>query len=133
MDEARDATASLRRLFHGGALRRLPRNPRDADLLMALALTGLDADAALDESEINLHLMAWLNGIVADNGPDHVTLRRNLVDFGFLRRSSDGVIYRVERERIDEVLGPEAGSVDARAILAAVEAERRERREAFRA
>lgn len=129
----RDAlVARLRRQFSGGALRRLPRNPEDAELLMALSLLGLDANAAFEESDINLHLIAWLNGIAADDGPDYVTLRRYLVDSGFLRRSSDGVVYRVQGERIDAVLSPEAKSVDVRQILETVETERSERRQAFK-
>ena len=128
----RDAlVARLRRQFSGGALRRLPRNPEDAELLMALAMLGLDA-AAYEESDINLHLIGWLNVIVADDGPDYVTLRRHLVDNGFLRRSSDGVIYRVQIERIDALLSPAAKSVDVRQIHEAVETERSERRQAFR-
>lgn len=124
--------ARLRRQFNGGALRRLPRNPEDAELFMALALLGLHADAAYEESDINLHLIGWLNGIAAEDRPDYVTLRRYLVDSGFLRRSSDGVIYRAQFERVDALLSPEAKPVDLRQILEAVEAERSERRQAFR-
>ena len=37
-----------------------------------------------------------LNAILADDGPDHATLRRHLVDEGFLRRDH-GTYWRVER------------------------------------
>lgn len=131
MIEREELVAWLHRQFRGGPLRRLPRNPADADVLLALALTGLDADAAHEESAVNMHLFTWCSGIAAEDGLDHVTLRRWLVDCGFLRRSSDGVIYRVVRERIDALLAPDAQSVDARQILEAVETERSERRRAF--
>lgn len=131
MIEGQAVIERLRRQFHGGALRRWPRKPQDAELLMALALTGLDAEIAYAESDINLHLIAWLNGIVAADGPDYVSLRRRLVDDGYLRRSSDGVIYRVQGERIDSVLGAEAKTIDVRQIFDAVEAERQARRQAF--
>ncbi len=122
----------LRRLFHGGPIRRMPRKKEDADVLMALALVALDSERSYDESDINAHLSAWLEDIASEVDLDHVTLRRFLVDAGFLRRASDGVIYRVEAERIDRVLSPEAKAVDPKAIHAEILFAREERARSFR-
>lgn len=113
-------------------MRRLPKKREDADVLLALSLAGLDADGIYDESDINLHLSSWLAGISDQGGSaDYVTLRRSLVDFGFLRRASDGFVYRVRGERIDEVLSIPAQTVDATKIFAEVTQERMQRRGSF--
>ncbi len=133
MHTEEDVLKILRRTFKAGGLRRLPRKREDADVVMALSVAGLDPDGIYEESDINLHLSAWLQGIAVDNGHlDRVTLRRCLVDYDFLRRASDGVIYRLRAERIDEVLTPQARKIDPKAIFAEVEAKRADRRAAFR-
>lgn len=127
-------TALLERLFKGGALRRLPRNPEAAEAVMALALAGLNPDGYFDEAEINDHLSRWLDGIsVSDSAADYVTVRRAMVDAGFLRRATDGVIYRVVGERIDTVLDASAKRVDPQVLLDAETTRREARQQAHRA
>ena len=100
--------------------------------MMALSLVDLDADRFFNESEINVHLSAWLDVIGCTDGvSDYVTLRRALVDSGFLRRASDGAVYRVIPERIDEVLSPAAKTVDPKQIFAEVDSARAERRKTY--
>ncbi len=122
----------LRRSFKSGLLRRLPRKREDADVIMALSIAGMDPDGIFDESQMNVHLSAWLDGIADQQGNlDHVTLRRYLVDYDFLRRASDGVIYRIRPERIDEVLATEAKTIDAKALFEEEQTLRSVRRAAF--
>ncbi len=121
----------LRRLFHGGVMRRLPKKRGDAEVVMALSLIGLTRDGIFDESEINIHLSRWLEDIASSTGFDYVTLRRYLVDYGFLRRASDGVVYRIQTERIDEVISPGSKSIEPKSIFDEVQAAREERRRQF--
>ncbi|MDA1077227.1 MAG: DUF2087 domain-containing protein [Proteobacteria bacterium] len=123
--------ALLRRIFHGGQLRRLPKKREDADVLMALSLSGLDRDGIFDETQINVHLSAWLDDISTQDSLDYVTLRRDLVDSGFLRRASDGFVYRIQPDRIREVLSSEACAVDPKEIFAEVQSARDQRRRSF--
>lgn len=121
----------LQRLFKAGPLKRLPRKREEADALMALALADLDPDGLFDESDINLYLSKWLEGIAAeDSSADYVTVRRAMVDARFLRRATDGVIYRLVPERIDEAIAPAARSLEPLAVFAAVSAARAERQRA---
>ena len=92
----------LRTVFRAGRLSRLPRNPEHAEVLMAHAALTLKPDGFYDEVEINEHLRGWLSEIALASA-DHLTLRRALVDAGFLRRATDGVIYVVEQQRIARV------------------------------
>lgn len=131
MKEPDDVVAVLRRAFNGGPMRRLPKKQADAEALMALSMTGLQADTLYDETEIDQHLSTWLNTIAAEGSlVDHVSLRRALVDFRFLRRASDGVVYRVVPERVSEVLSPAATRVDAKQIFIDVTAARKARSDA---
>ena len=118
----------LQRLFKSGPLRRLPRKRQEADALMALALSGLDPEGIFEESEINLHLIQWLAGIALENSDaDYVTVRRAMVDARFLRRATDGVIYRLVPERISESITVAAQDLDPGTILEAMSAAREER------
>ena len=128
MIEEDELVSTLRRIFRGGGMRRLPGKREDAAVIMALSVSNLDAEAFFDEAELNLHLLPWLKGISAeDGGLDAVTFRRYLVDFGFLRRSSDGVIYRVSSDRIDEVLSKTAREIDPQQVLAEMQTARAQR------
>jgi len=123
----------LRRTFRGGALLRLPKKQAHADVFLALSVVGLDPEVFYEEPEINLHLAAFLNTIASQDGfSDHVSFRRYLVDFGFLRRATDGAIYRLCPERIAEVLPPSASDIDPFDIFNEVELEKLQRREKFK-
>lgn len=119
----------LRRVFKGGILQRLPKKRQDAEVFLALSLVRLDPASFYEESEINVHLSAFLDIIASQEGSsDHITLRRYLVDFGFLRRSTDGAVYLISSERIDEVLPRNARDIDPKALFREVEMERLRRR-----
>ena len=127
-----DVINILRRMFNGGVMHRLPKKQQDAHAIRALSLVDLDPDKFYDEFEINKYLSAWLDIIGADDGlSDHVTLRRSLVDFGFLRRASDGAVYRVVPEMIDEYLSADAKLINPKEIFAEVEADRHARSKNF--
>ena len=128
-----ELTALLRRTFKAGILRRVPKKPVDAAAVLALSLVGLDADGFYDESEIDTHLMTWLDGIGSEyDNADHVTWRRALVDYGFLRRATDGVVYRINAPRIDESITAQARSVNPKQIFAEVELAKIERQNKYR-
>ena len=111
----------------------MPKKIEDAEIIMSLSLAGLDPQGIFDESEINVQLSAWLDGITAENtAADYVALRRDLVDHDFLRRATDGAIYRINGARIQETLSETARDVNPRVVFAEVQLERRQRRTAFR-
>ncbi len=124
-------TKLLHRIFRGG-LHRLPKKQSERLALLALSLVPLDPEGIFDQAEIDAHIFAWLNGLSGFDGViDHVTWRRALVDYGFLRRATDGAIYRIRPETLDEALTADARTVDAQAIFVEVELARDERKEKF--
>lgn len=78
------------RFFEEGWIQGIPRKPEDRNLLLAhLASRLFPVDEELRESEAN-RLLATVT-------TDVPTLRRALVDFGFLERNQDGTGYRLVR------------------------------------
>ena len=75
---------------------------------------------------------SWLARLSQSHGGvDHVTWRRALVDFGYLRRATDGAIYVIRGERIDAELSADARAVDPAAVFAEVTHRQDERRSRF--
>ena len=117
------------RVLQTGRLERFPNNPDDLDIVLAVAGTGLERRRPYAESEVNEVLGDWLDSAGADI--DHVTLRRRLVDCGFLKRTTNGSRYFLNYGRVVEVLGDPAVEVDVGAIIDDIVFERQERKEAF--
>jgi hypothetical protein len=83
----------LARLCIGRASSRVfPRKEVDRHVLMRAAITSVP-DGPLTESDVNLALMRWIESVGAAITIDHVTLRRYLVDAGYLRRDAGGSRY----------------------------------------
>ena len=87
------ATSRLRALASGGVGPGFPRRRRDLWIFLHAAAQAL-GEAPLNETALNDKLMFWL----ASLGPrvilDHVTVRRALVDEGFVERDASGSAYR---------------------------------------
>jgi len=72
----------------------LPRDELNRHVLFTSMVGALPVDTPLEQSAIDAGLMRWIetSGI---KELDHVTLRRSLVDAGYLWRPADGSAYRV--------------------------------------
>ena len=71
----------------------LPRDDASRHVLFTSMVAAFPADTLLDQPEVDARLMHWIetSGI---KELDHVTLRRSLVDAGYLCRRADGSAYR---------------------------------------
>ena len=120
----------LSRLLRGGPMEGLPKRRADADILLALAAAGLDPAESYGEPEINEYLSTWLGRFARTAYLDHVSVRRSLIDWGFLQRDPSGAEYSSNPARIDAVLAEDAKSVQPGDILASLRREREARRRA---
>ena len=101
MTSARETTRrTLKRLLANGPLVGLPTRPADQALLMGLAAARSNAQKTYRESEVNEVLKSWLQTFCAPFGIDHVTMRRLMVDSGFLARDKSGSAYRINPKKI---------------------------------
>ena len=119
----------FRRLLQSGRLEGFPRNPDHLHIVLAVATGGMARRRPYAEWEVNEALADWLDSVRA--AIDHVTLRRRMVDCGFLKRTTNGSRYFLNYGRVVEVLGDPAIEVDAGAIVDDVRSERSERKEAY--
>ncbi|MYD98237.1 MAG: DUF2087 domain-containing protein [Gammaproteobacteria bacterium] len=114
MSTLQNVEALFRRLLQSGRLEGFPRNPLHLDTVLAVASGGLIRRRPHTESEVNEVLSDWLASVRADI--DHVTLRRRMVDCGFLKRTTDGSRYFLNYGRVAGVLGDPAIEVDVGAL-----------------
>ena len=126
MTSGEDAEDLLRRLLRPGRLQGFPSHPHRLDTVLAVAAGGLVRRHPYAEEEANELLIDWLASVRARI--DHVTLRRRMVDCGFLKRTRDGSRYLLNYGRVAGVLGDPAPRIDAGEILASVLAERASRK-----
>lgn len=120
----------LRNLFKGGAVERVPRGRKQAEMFLALAASQVDSTAVVSEAELNEQLTAWLAVVANQQSLDHVTLRRYLVDFAFLLRDPEGQQYQTNQAVINRYIELEARSIHPGEIMAQVQQERSLRRQA---
>jgi hypothetical protein len=72
-----------------------PKDPVNQNILLKSALLSIGKAGIFTEKEINERLAYWITHISRIKNIDHVTLRRRLVDEGYLLRNNDGSCYRV--------------------------------------
>lgn len=118
----------LRKLFNGGAIERVPKSRKDAEVFLALAAAQVESQALLTESELNEQLSQWLVGVADPDALDHVTLRRYLVDHAFLLRDTQGLQYQTNQAVISRYIKADARTVQPSEVCAAVAQDRERRR-----
>jgi hypothetical protein len=102
-------------LDRGG--RGLPRKLRDKHILYKSILLMLEPDRDYSEKEINAALEKWLTDVGQAIEIDHVSLRRHLVDEGYLSRDQAGTAYRVHLEPTADLFEPATDSIDPVTVI----------------
>ncbi len=87
----------MRALLQSGFGPGLPRREADRFILLHALAGEFDPMTPLDERTLTERIAAWLAGPGARLETDAVTLRRALVDDGFLERDGRGIAYRRSR------------------------------------
>jgi len=72
-----------------------PKDMTDQHILLKSAIIMIGQSGSFTEQEINEKLETWVRHISQNKGIDRVTLRRRLVDTGYLVRSKDGASYQI--------------------------------------
>lgn len=108
-----------------------PRKPQDHHVLLISAVVGLAPDRTYTEGEINQHLQRWCLRFGQNLPIDHVTLRRYLIDAGYLQRDSAGQAYRRAQGPLSQPFDPEIETLDLDDLIEQAERERAERRRKY--
>lgn len=72
-----------------------PKDDVNQHILFKSAVLTLGKSGIFTEKEINEKLKYWINDITRIKNIDHITLRRWLVDTGYLTRNNDGSCYQI--------------------------------------
>jgi hypothetical protein len=113
----------------GGGGSGLPRRPRDRHILCLSIVQVLNLGSSYSEPQLNAALMEWLADVGRAIEIDHVTLRRYLVDAGYLRRAATGAVYEVCVPSSEEVeFEPGVLDIDPVAVVQAAREQRAARK-----
>ena len=96
----------LRKVLPEGQLNRIPRHPEHRNIILAMLCRGMQRRHAYAEIEFNEFLKSALLQFRAQ--VDHVTCRRYMVDFGFVKRDRAGNRYFLNYPKLESSLTEEA-------------------------
>lgn len=103
-------------LHQGG--RGLPRRLRDRQILFKSATLALSPRATYSEDEINAALLQWLDNVGRKIEIDHVSLRRHLIDNGYLKRDLAGDFYSLSFQAISNLFAPAVDTLNPAEVIA---------------
>lgn len=106
-----------------------PKKPLDRHVLFISATLGLEFHREYTESELNDKLRTWTARFGDAVDLDHVSLRRYLVDEGYLRRDTAGRSYELTTTGWPYTLDPSIGALDLEAVVAEARAARELRKQ----
>ena len=109
-------TRRFEALVRGGVGPGLPRRVQNRHILLKAVALGLEQNRVYSESALGEALDAWLDSAGPQVDIDRVSLRRALVDHGYVSRDSAGHSYRVESPGT-VAFDPEVNALDIRRIL----------------
>jgi hypothetical protein len=117
-------------LYFGG--QDLPRKPLDRQIVLISAILGLEHGRSYSEHELNGELQKWVIQFGRRYNVDHVTLRRYLIDEGYLVRDSAGSAYQLAaREALPTTFDPTLEHLDLAALIAEAKAARELRKQQY--
>ena len=89
-----DYRGRLESLCLGGVGPGLPRKRRDACILLRSALTAFPPGQAFPQAQVDAALELWVAGVGPRVDLDRASIRRALIDLGYLVRDDRGSEYR---------------------------------------
>jgi len=110
--------------------RDFPKKPQDINILFISAILGFKPDREYSEKEVNEELRKWVEAFGENLPLDHVTMRRYLVDAGYILRDADGSSYSTGLQT-EYTFDDGLRNLDLPALVQEAIAEREERKRKF--
>jgi hypothetical protein len=109
-----------------------PKDELDQHILLKSAALTFEPGATYTEAEVNERLKIWIDQIAGLPGNDHGTLRRALIDHGYLERDKIGSSYQLSPSGPRTVqFDPAIDKIDPRQALDDARQEIEERKRAY--
>lgn len=109
----------------------IPRKRRQRHVLLKSIVLLLEPRQDYSERQINDTLQKWLDTVGKSFEIDHVSLRRRLVDEGYLIRDRAGSHYRVEEGNMDNIFEQAVNAMNPVAVIEEAEQRRAVRKREF--
>jgi hypothetical protein len=106
----------------------IPKKQLDRHILFVSVILRLDSARQYSEKELNVELRDWATCFGANVGLDHVTLRRFLVDEGYMLRDAAGSSYQLKAIDLPYTFDPQIESLDLGELIASARRAREERK-----
>ena len=125
-------TKRLANLCLRSGLAGMPKDEADQHILLKSAALLVGTSAPLTEKEVTEKLQVWLTQVCVIKNFDRVTLRRWMVDMGYLTRSSNGTSYQVAQPGpLPELFDAAVDQIDVLETIQAAREEMARRKQAF--
>lgn len=108
-----------------------PRKRRQQHVLLKSVVLLLEPGQDYSERQINDTLQKWLDTVGKSIEIDHVSLRRRLVDEGYLIRDRDGRRYRADEANMGSLFEPAINAIYPVAVIEGAEQRRAMRKREF--
>jgi hypothetical protein len=108
-----------------------PKKDLDRHILFLSVALGLEPGRQYTEGELNDELRNWTEPFGTAVNLDHVTLRRFLVDEGYLSRDSAGYAYEVTTASWPHTFDPSIATLDLEALVDEARRERELRKQQY--
>lgn len=129
---ARQFSQRLAELCLRSNLSAIPKKELDQHILLKSAVLLLGDAAGFTEKEVTDRLDQWTRQVCVIQNFDRVSLRRWLIDTGYLLRSRDGASYQIARPAPrPEFFEAEIDHLDVLGVLAEARAEIARRKQEF--
>ena len=110
----------------------LPKKMTDLHILLKAAALSMTPQELYDERAFNDVIVGWLERLGGKIVTDHVTLRRALIDHGYVERDAAGRQYRVrDASAHRELFGPDVDHLDVFEVIREAKADIAARRARF--
>ncbi|HEY71009.1 MAG TPA: DUF2087 domain-containing protein [Anaerolineae bacterium] len=129
MEHVSEALFRKRFVFIVFGARDLPKKRRDRHILFFSATLELEHHQQYREQELNDCLRRWSQRFGDGMNLDHVSLRRNLVDEGYIVRDPAGASYELVRDDLSYTFDPSIQSLDLDALIDEEKAIREKRKQ----
>lgn len=106
------------------------QKPRDRNILFKSVISTFDSCRTYTETEVNERLIQWLTLVGRSIELDYVSLRRYLVDAGYLKRDAASQSYCVDLAQTSELFETGVEDVDSVEVLEAAERHTEARKQA---
>jgi len=111
--------------------RDLPKKTLDLHILFISATLNLDPHKGYSEAELNEQLHAWSDQFGGNFALDHVTLRRYLIDAGYLQRDAAGNVYQLNKHAAPFTFDDSLANIDLGKLVDDARREREERKRRY--